>query len=87
MFNLIASALALLGVLIFLFGGLLFILSAFEESILWGLGVLFLPLFGLIFLFTHWHRAKEAVYTKLCGIGAILLAVMMSSDGRPWPFG
>ena len=59
-------------------------ISAFRESLLWGLGVLFLPIVPLIFLIVHWHRAKGPFFIQLYGLGFVLLAVFALAARLPW---
>ena len=55
------------GGIIFLIGGLWFLLVTFQESILWGLGCLFVPLVSLFFLVIHWEDAKKPFLVQLAG--------------------
>ncbi len=71
------------GIVLLLVGGLFFIVAAFRESLLWGLGVMFLPIVPLIFLIVHWHRAKGPFFLQLYGIGFVLLAVLAMSARLP----
>lgn len=70
----VASLALLLGALVILVGGIWFIVEAFRENLLWGLGVLFLPILPLVFLILHWRRAKDPFVLQLYGIGIILIA-------------
>ncbi len=65
-------------------GGVCFLVAAFRESILWGLGVLFLPVVPLIFLVLHWQRAKGSFFIQLYGLGFVLLAVLALSTRLPF---
>lgn len=38
--------------------GIKLLFMAFQESVLWGLGSLFVPFVSLIFVIMHWERAK-----------------------------
>ena len=73
------------GLIVMLVGGLVFLISAFRESILWGLGVLFLPFVSLIFLIVHWHRAKDGFFLQLYGLIAVLLGVFAMGAELPLP--
>lgn len=42
-----------------------FIVEAFSESAMWGLGVMFVPLVSLIFTIVHWERAKKPFLLSL----------------------
>ena len=72
--------------LAFFIGSILFLVEAFREHILWGLGCLLLPIVALVFLCLHWKVAKRPFVIKvvgfvgvLCGIGLLFL-----SDGKRW---
>ena len=41
------------------------LIVAFQESLLWGLGSLFVPLVGLIFICLNWDVSKRPVLIKL----------------------
>lgn len=68
------------GLILLLVGGVMFLISAFSESILWGLGCLFLPLVSLFFLIVHWRQAKDPFFLHLLGIGLIFGAVLLGGD-------
>jgi hypothetical protein len=58
-------------------GGLWFIVRAFQESILWGLGVILCQIASLIFLIAHWSRAKDPFFLQLAGIAVMLFAIVI----------
>ncbi|HEU0036975.1 MAG TPA: hypothetical protein VFQ53_40470 [Kofleriaceae bacterium] len=72
-----------LGLVLILLGGLFFVIAAFRESILWGLGVLFVPFVSLVFLVLNWSRAKNSFFLQLYGIGAIIVASLLLSAKFP----
>lgn len=82
--NLIASLLIIVGMVLLLVGGIAFLIAAFRESAVWGLLVLFLPLASLVFLVTHWSRAKDSFFLQLYGFGFVFVAALIS-DGHAWP--
>lgn len=45
------------GVIISLIGGIWFLIAAFQESVLWGLACLFVPIASLFFLMSHSDKA------------------------------
>jgi len=51
--------------------------AAFKESILWGLGVVFVPFVPLIFIAMRWHVAKKPFFISLLAGGLTLIAVAM----------
>ena len=54
-------------------GGLMQLVAAFRESILWGLIIIFAPAGSLIHACCHWAAAKAGFLTNL--IGTVLLVV------------
>jgi hypothetical protein len=71
------------GLGLLLIGGLFFIIAAFRESILWGLGVLFLPFVSLVFLILAWPRAKGPFFLQLYGVILVLIGVFALSAHLP----
>jgi hypothetical protein len=59
-----------LGIVVNVVGGIWFFVLAFRESILWGLGCIFVPFVALFFLVKHWKDAARPLL--LCVLGAIL---------------
>lgn len=70
------EALFILGVVVNLVGGILLLVAAFKESVLWGLGCLFLPIVPLIFTVTHWSQARVAFLVSGSGFVMLGLAVL-----------
>ena len=68
-----ATALIAIGGIIMLIGGIWLLVVAFQESILWGLGSLFVPFVGLIFAIMHWEKAGKPFLISLGGF--VLYAV------------
>jgi len=60
-----------IGLLLCIVGGIWLLITAFSESILWGLGSLFVPFVSLIFAVTHWEKAKTPFLVNVAG--AVLL--------------
>ena len=71
------------GLILMLLGSLFFIIAAFRESILWGLGVLFVPFVSLVFLVLAWPRAKSSFFLQLYGFVLVLIAVLALSARLP----
>lgn len=70
-------ALLVLGGIISFVCSVILIVRAFCVSILWGLGSLFLPLVGLIFVILHWQVAKVPFLVNLfIATPLMLLAVL-----------
>ena len=68
----------ILGFGIFLFGGLLFLIAAFRESIWWGLACLFLPIVSFFFLIVHWPEAKKPFFLQLIGFAVMVVGAIIS---------
>lgn len=55
------------GLLLAAFGGIWLLVVAFRESVLWGLGVVFIPFVSVIFAIIHWDDAKWPFLINLAG--------------------
>nr|HEX4316750.1 hypothetical protein [Kofleriaceae bacterium] len=64
-------------------GAVWFVIAAFREHILWGLGVLFVPLVPLAFLIAEWPVAKRPFFWQLWGIVTVV-AAMFVLGGDSW---
>jgi hypothetical protein len=68
------------GILVIVVCHVIFIIAAFTESILWGLGVLFVPLVSLVFLFLHWDQVKKPFLVSiLVGAPMVVLSAILSA--------
>ncbi len=65
------------GLIISLIGGIWFLVVAFRESILWGLGCIFIPFVSLFFLIIHWKDASKPFFVSLLGNGIILASIFL----------
>ena len=75
------SLLYYLGIVIGLIGGIWLLVVAFKESILWGLGCLFLPIVSLVFAIMFWPKAGKPFLIGVAGgIIAYIGAGMMISS-------
>lgn len=74
---------AFVGVILVVFGGVWMLIRAFSESVLWGLGCLFLPLVSLIFLILHWRQAKDPFFLQLLGLGLLFAAALVDQGALP----
>jgi len=74
------ALLLVLGGLISAVGGVMFLVAAFRESVLWGLGCLLFSPVSLIFLFVHWQEAKSPFLVQLAGIPFIVLGIALGVD-------
>jgi hypothetical protein len=72
------------GLLTLLVGGLMFLVAGFRTSILWGLGILFVPFVSLVFLILEWPAAKRGFFVQLYGILFVIIGAFALS--APIPF-
>jgi glutaredoxin len=77
--TLLGFIIGLAGAALALFGGILVMIAAFNESLLWGLCYIFVPFAKLAFLILHWAEAKKGFFISLLG-----LAVFAGSFGIAW---
>ena len=62
----------LVGLGIFIIGGIGFLIAAFRTSLIWGLCCLFISPIQIIYLFVHWDSAKKPFLIQLVG-GLVML--------------
>lgn len=74
--EIIGITLIVIGGLIGLVFGVLLIIAAFKESILWGLGYLFVPFVSLIFVIVHWDEAKAPFLKGLLCLPFIVVGLL-----------
>lgn len=79
MVDTVAGLVLWLGYAVALVGAIMFLIVAFSESVLWGLGCLLLPFVSLVFLILHWRQAKKAFFIELIGCAICFLAVLMGA--------
>ncbi len=67
-------ALLVIGLVLSLVGGVMFLVAAFRVSVTWGLLVLFVPFANLVFLVKYWAEAKKSFFVNAAGCAALVLA-------------
>ena len=72
-------ALAILGFILAIVGGIGMLIVAFRESVLWGIGCLLIPLVSLIFVLSHWDEAKKPFLIQLGGVVLILVSGVLNN--------
>lgn len=60
--------LTVIGVITTVVGGIMFLIAAFEESVWWGLGVMFIGIMAPVFLIARFREAWPSTRTALIGI-------------------
>jgi hypothetical protein len=73
----LATVAVILGYVLCLVGAIWLLIEAFKQSILWGLGSLFLPFVSIIFTVVHWQVARRPFFLWLKGFAVILIAVFL----------
>ena len=63
--------LIVLGALIAMVGGVLFIIETFKVSWLWCLGCILLLPVSIVFLFLHWDVSKKPLLFQLIGFSIV----------------
>jgi FtsH-binding integral membrane protein len=76
--EMIGYVLAGVGGLLIFVGLIWFLVRAFQQSILWGLGCMFVPFVGLFFLVIHWNRAGKPFMLSLLGVILEIVGLVMS---------
>jgi hypothetical protein len=79
---------AILGTILLAVGGIVcliyaifIIINAFKESILWGLGSLFVPFVSLIYVFMHWDLNKKPFIRYLIGAVIMIIGGLLGGAG------
>ena len=75
--DILGGILMLMGVLLSFIYGVILIIKAFQASILWGLGYIFVPFVGLIFVITNWDEAGKPFLLSLLAIPFYLVGTIM----------
>ena len=71
-----------LGVLAAVLGGIITIVAAFRQSVLWGLVSLFVPLGNIVFTCVHWAEARVGFLMNVGGVLLCIGAVFTMPDVR-----
>jgi hypothetical protein len=79
--EILGALLALVGGIVILVGSIWLIVLAFQESVLWGLGDLFVPFVALIFVISFWDRTAKPFLISLGGLVAIIAGSAMMGPG------
>ncbi len=78
---------SVVGVVLFIVGavvmtgaGLWLLVKAFQTSVLWGLGYIFVPFVSLIFVILHWQDTKKPFFYLLGGLVLFLVGAAVSGQ-------
>jgi len=75
--EIIGLILCLVGGITAIVGGIWFLVVAFQESPLWGLGCIFFPPVSLFFLISHWDEAGKPFLVQLAGFVPMFVGMLM----------
>jgi uncharacterized membrane protein len=65
------------GILALVFG-IILLIKAFQQSILWGLGYILVPFVSLIFVIMHWEETKSPFLKGLlCSVVSVVGLLLM----------
>ena len=70
-----------IGLVISLVYGIKLLIIAFKTFILWGLGSIFVPFVGLIFVIMHWQETKSPFLRSLLAIPFFIIGILLSGQG------
>ena len=73
----LSLTLVAIATIISLYYGIILIIRAFQVSVWWGLGYLFVPFVSLIFIVVHWQTAKEPFLKSLLAIPFVLIGLFL----------
>jgi glutaredoxin len=83
--GLLGMAAIVVGGIIFIISGLMLLVAAFRESILWGLGCLFVPFCSFVFVCIHWAAVRGMFMANLVSaivvIGGFAIVGSQFEDG------
>ncbi len=78
--EMMGTILMLIGGIGMFVGGIWLLIVAFQESILWGLGCLFVPFVGLIFVVMHWENAAKPFLVQIVFLVPYLAGLFMAGS-------
>jgi hypothetical protein len=73
----VSMMLLVVGGLVMGIAGIVLLVKAFQESILWGLGYIFVPFVSLIFVVLFWQNTKKPFLYLLGGFAVFMVAILV----------
>jgi hypothetical protein len=70
-----------IGAIIAVIYGFVLVVRAFQVSLVWGLGYLFVPFVSLIFIIVYWQVAKAPFLKSLISIPFMLVGMLLLPEG------
>jgi hypothetical protein len=75
--------LLVIGAILMFIGGIWLLIEQFKESVLWGLGSIFVPFVALVFVIMHWDVSKRPFLIQVAGIVLLVIGAALSGDSTP----
>jgi hypothetical protein len=66
--DIIGGAIILIGLSGFIYSSIMIIIKAFNTSLLWGFGALFIPIVTLVYIVLNWDKTKKYVLYYVLGL-------------------
>ena len=73
----IGLVLAGIGGIVMLVFGVILLVKAFQTSVLWGLGYIFVPFVSLVFVILHWQETKKPFLYLLAGSAVMAVGLVL----------
>ncbi|MDA3959467.1 MAG: hypothetical protein PF961_01660 [Planctomycetota bacterium] len=73
-----SALLLIIGIVVALAGGIWFLVEAFKENILWGLGSLLFAPVSLVFLILHFRVAAKPFALQVVGLLIVAASIAMA---------
>lgn len=71
----------IIGLVIFILGGIGLLIAAFRTSIFWGIGCIVFAPVALVFTLLHWADAKNPFLLQVFGFVILLISTYVSQPG------
>ena len=68
------EALSIIGLILFILGGLGLLIAAFKTHIMWGIGIIIVAPAAVVFTVLHWGVAKNPFLLQLLGFVIIFIS-------------
>jgi len=78
----IGLVLLIVGVIVMGITGIVLLVKAFQTSILWGLGYIFVPFVSLIFVVMYWNDTKKPFLYMLGGLAVFIVGIVLGGSGE-----
>ena len=81
MLAIIGGILSLAGLVVYLIFAIQILIKAFKTHILWGLGSIFVPFVGLVYIIKYWADCKAPFLKMLIGVGLLIVGGIVTGMG------